>query len=64
MYLHFAQQEIIIGPQFKLSDFPELMKKHMKDFPGVAPLETEANKLIAANFKFPAMENYIRNVCR
>jgi len=64
MYLHNTSQDFIIGPKFKYSDFPILMKKHIKKFPGVPALETEAQELILSNFTFPAAEQYIRNVCR
>ena len=64
MYLHQISTQVIIGPSFQLSDFAGLIKKHSKDFPGVPKLEQQAQNLIAANFEFPLIETYIRDVCR
>lgn len=64
MYLHCTSKSITIGPKFDFDDFPELMRTHMRKFPGVSALEREAESLVAANFRFPELERYIRNVCR
>lgn len=64
MYLHRALKSITLGPKFEFDEFPDLMKEHMKKFPGVAPIEDEAKSLVAVGFRFPELENYIRNVCR
>lgn len=64
MYLHQTSKSIIIGPKFEFVEFPVLMRKHMQRFPGVAGLETEAAALVEVGFRFPEVENYIRNVCR
>ena len=64
MYLHHIEKSIILGPKFELKEFPELMKKHMKEFAGVYELENEAISLVNKNFKVTDLEHFIRHVCR
>lgn len=64
MFLHSNEKAIILGPKFEFKEFPELMKKHLNEFPGVHELENEAISLVKRNFQFPELEKYIRHVCR
>lgn len=63
MQLVVDEDSAVFERRFKLADFPDLVRAHLKNVPNTAEWEQLGQTVLDSEFEFEGLKKFIRNVC-